>query len=33
LTSDGGIVKVPTGPGAGIVIDPEYINKHKRVTA
>ena len=33
LRSNEGTVKVPTGPGAGIVIDPEYINKHKRVTA
>jgi len=33
LRSNEGMVKVPTGPGAGIVIDPEYINKHKRVTA
>jgi L-alanine-DL-glutamate epimerase-like enolase superfamily enzyme len=32
LSSDGGIVKVPTGPGAGIIIDPEYINKHTIVT-
>lgn len=32
LTSDGGIVKVPTGPGAGIVIDPDYINKHQVIT-
>ncbi|WP_158858019.1 mandelate racemase/muconate lactonizing enzyme family protein [Lunatibacter salilacus] len=32
LTSDGGIVKVPTGPGAGIIIDPDYINKHQLVT-
>lgn len=32
LTSDEGIVKVPTGPGAGIIIDPEYINKHQVVT-
>jgi L-alanine-DL-glutamate epimerase-like enolase superfamily enzyme len=28
LSSDEGIVTVPTGPGLGIDIDPEYINKH-----
>jgi L-alanine-DL-glutamate epimerase-like enolase superfamily enzyme len=28
LTSDNGVVKVPSGPGMGIEIDPEYINKH-----
>lgn len=33
LSSDGGVVKVPTGPGAGITIDPDYISKHKVVTA
>ncbi|MEO1054935.1 MAG: mandelate racemase/muconate lactonizing enzyme family protein [Bacteroidota bacterium] len=31
LTSKGGKVKVPTGPGAGITIDPEYMIKHKPV--
>ncbi len=29
LTSDGGEITVPTGPGTGIVIDPEFINKHE----
>ena len=28
LTSEGGRVQVPTGPGLGVVIDPEYIGKH-----
>jgi len=28
LTSDNGVVTVPTGPGLGIDIDPEYIRKH-----
>ncbi len=32
LTSEDGVVKVPTGPGAGIIIDPDYINKHRLVT-
>jgi L-alanine-DL-glutamate epimerase-like enolase superfamily enzyme len=29
LTSDNGIVSVPSGPGLGIDIDPEYIKKHE----
>ncbi len=33
LTSDGGKVKVPTGPGLGLEIDPGYILKHRPVTA
>ncbi len=33
LTSKDGKVKVPTGPGAGIAIDPEYVIKHKPVNA
>lgn len=33
LTSEGGIVKVPTGPGLGVTIDPEYIAKHEVVQA
>ena len=28
LSSDDGVVTVPSGPGMGIDIDPEYINKH-----
>jgi len=32
LTSNEGVVKVPTGPGTGIIIDPDYISKHKLVT-
>jgi L-alanine-DL-glutamate epimerase-like enolase superfamily enzyme len=28
LSSDDGVVTVPSGPGLGIEIDPEYINKH-----
>lgn len=31
LTSDGGVVKVPTGPGAGVIIDPDFIKKHRVV--
>ena len=31
LSSDDGVVTVPTGPGLGIDIDPEYIGKHKAV--
>ena len=31
LTSKEGKVKVPTGPGAGIAIDPEYLKKHKPI--
>ncbi len=33
LTSKEGIVKVPTGPGLGVTIDPDYINKHAVVKA
>ncbi len=28
LTTDGGVVTVPTGPGSGIEIDPAFVNKH-----
>ena len=28
----GGKIKVPTGPGLGVEIDPEFIQKHKPVT-
>ncbi len=31
LKSHGGTVKVPTGPGLGVIIDPDYIAKHKVV--
>jgi L-alanine-DL-glutamate epimerase-like enolase superfamily enzyme len=31
LTSDDGVIKVPTGPGLGIAIDPDYIKTHNRV--
>ena len=33
LTTNNGSIKVPTGPGSGIEIDPEYIAKHKSVTS
>jgi L-alanine-DL-glutamate epimerase-like enolase superfamily enzyme len=33
LDSDGGVVRVPSGPGLGIEIDPDYISKHKIVKA
>ena len=29
LRSNGGVVEVPTGPGLGIEIDPDFIKKHK----
>ena len=32
LSSDNGVVTVPSGPGLGIEIDPQYISKHKLVT-
>ena len=32
LSSNDGIITVPTGPGLGIDIDPEYIAKHKMVS-
>lgn len=31
LKSVNGIVKVPTGPGSGVDIDPEFVRKHKAV--
>ena len=33
LDSNGGVVTVPSGPGLGIEIDPDYISKHKIVKA
>ena len=33
LTSEGGTVKVPSGPGLGVIIDPDYIARHKAVQA
>ena len=33
LESEDGIVTVPSGPGMGLVIDPEYIAKHEIVDA
>ncbi|MCX6904357.1 MAG: mandelate racemase/muconate lactonizing enzyme family protein, partial [Verrucomicrobia bacterium] len=32
LASVNGVVKVPTGPGLGVEIDPEYVKKHQPVT-
>lgn len=32
LESHDGVVKVPTGPGLGVIIDPDYIHKHKIIT-
>ena len=32
FTSEDGVVKVPTGSGLGLLIDPEYIKTHKAVT-
>jgi L-alanine-DL-glutamate epimerase-like enolase superfamily enzyme len=31
LESEGGSVKVPTGPGSGVEIDPAYIERHRVV--
>jgi L-alanine-DL-glutamate epimerase-like enolase superfamily enzyme len=31
ITSENGAVNVPTGPGLGVDIDPEYIKKHQLV--
>ena len=31
LTSKGGIIEVPTGPGSGVIIDPEFVAKHQLV--
>jgi L-alanine-DL-glutamate epimerase-like enolase superfamily enzyme len=33
LKCEAGIVRVPSGPGFGIVIDPEFVRESKRVTA
>jgi len=33
LSSRGGTVRVPSGPGLGVEIDPDFIQKHVRVTA
>jgi len=33
LESDGGVVTVPSGPGSGIEIDPDFIAKHELVTS
>lgn len=33
LKSDGGIFKVPTGPGLGVDVDADYVRKHKVVNA
>jgi L-alanine-DL-glutamate epimerase-like enolase superfamily enzyme len=33
FTIKDGVLKVPTGPGLGLIIDPAYINKHRVVTA
>lgn len=31
LTSKGGVIEVPTGPGSGVIIDPGFIAKHQLV--
>lgn len=31
LTSEEGLVKVPSGPGLGVIIDPEFVKKHQEV--
>ncbi len=32
LVSENGVVKVPSGPGLGLEIDPDFIEKHKKLT-
>jgi L-alanine-DL-glutamate epimerase-like enolase superfamily enzyme len=32
LRSENGVVKLPTGPGLGVIIDPDFIAKHQKVT-
>lgn len=32
-SDDNGVLKIPTGPGVGVEIDPAYIAMHKVVTA
>jgi L-alanine-DL-glutamate epimerase-like enolase superfamily enzyme len=32
LESEDGVVTVPSGPGLGVTIDPEHINRHQLVT-
>lgn len=32
LSSDNGVATVPSGPGLGIEIDPQYVSIHKFVT-
>jgi len=31
LKSKGGVIEVPTGPGSGVMIDPDYVAKHEAV--
>jgi L-alanine-DL-glutamate epimerase-like enolase superfamily enzyme len=31
MTVTDGTLKVPTGPGAGVIIDPDYVAKHERI--
>ena len=33
LLPNEGVVKVPTGPGMGIVFDPDFIDKHEVIKA
>jgi L-alanine-DL-glutamate epimerase-like enolase superfamily enzyme len=33
LESEEGIVTIPSGPGLGVLIDPDFIKKHKIVRA
>ena len=32
LQSHGGTVRVPTGPGSGVIVDPDFVAKHRAVT-
>ena len=33
LQIDNGVIAVPTGPGSGVEVDPEYLKKYKIIAA
>ena len=33
LESEGGVIKVPAGAGTGLVLDPDFVNRHRAVSA
>jgi hypothetical protein len=33
LKIDNGVIKVPTGPGSGVVVDPDYLKNYKVLTS